>query len=127
MRSLTQLPLRLTALFVTAACSRPHRPVPQPTAVCCTATIRVTVPEGTGTVYLAGSLPELGPWRPNGRGLTGTGRERSVQVAAPRGTAFEYKFTLGAWDREALGPAGAVPPNLTVPVSDPPPVTSMAS
>jgi hypothetical protein len=34
---------------------------------CCTATIVARVPEGTGTVYLAGSLPELGPWHPDGR------------------------------------------------------------
>jgi predicted alpha/beta superfamily hydrolase len=32
-------------------------------------------------------------------------------VTAPPGATFEYKFTLGSWDREALGPGGAVPPN----------------
>ena len=69
------------------------------------------VPEGTGTVYLAGDLPDLGPWRPDGRALEGTGRERTVRVTAPPGTTFEYKFTLGTWDREALSPAGTVPPN----------------
>jgi enterochelin esterase-like enzyme len=36
---------------------------------------------------------------------------RTGQVIAPRGTVLEYKFTLGSWDREALGPAGALPPN----------------
>jgi predicted alpha/beta superfamily hydrolase len=30
---------------------------------------------------------------------------------APPGTELEYKFTLGSWDREALGRAGTVPPN----------------
>lgn len=83
---------------------------PQPDQ-CCTATIRVTVPDGTPTVYLAGSLPELGPWRPDGRAMTGMGRERTARVTAPRGTTFEYKFTLGAWEREALGPDGIAPPN----------------
>jgi predicted alpha/beta superfamily hydrolase len=78
---------------------------------CCTVTIQVRVPEGTGTVYLAGSLPELGPWRPDGRALAGEGRERTAQITAPPGTTFEYKFTLGTWDREALGASGAVPPN----------------
>jgi predicted alpha/beta superfamily hydrolase len=34
-----------------------------------------------------------------------------VEVAAPAGTILEYKFTLGAWDREALDAAGLVPPN----------------
>ena len=74
-------------------------------------TLQVRVPEGTGTVYLAGSLSELGPWRPDGRALTGNGRDRTVQVAGPAGTTFEYKFTLGSWDREALNATGAVPPN----------------
>ncbi|MFI5214816.1 MAG: alpha/beta hydrolase-fold protein [Gemmatimonadales bacterium] len=71
----------------------------------------MTVPEGTGPVYIAGSLPELGPWRPDGRAMTGAGRERSVRIAAPPGTTFEYKFTLGSWDREALDEHGFVPPN----------------
>jgi pimeloyl-ACP methyl ester carboxylesterase len=74
-------------------------------------TMQVRVPEGTGTVYLAGSLNDLGPWRPDGRALTGTGRSRTVQVSAPAGTTFEYKFTLGTWDREALSATGVVPPN----------------
>jgi enterochelin esterase-like enzyme len=82
-----------------------------PPASCCTATLRVRVPEGLGTVYLAASLPELGPWRPDGRALEGTGRDRSVRITAPAGTTVEYKFTLGSWDREALGPDGATPPN----------------
>jgi predicted alpha/beta superfamily hydrolase len=78
---------------------------------CCTATIKVTVPDSTGTVYLAGSLPELGPWRPDGRALSGTGRERTIRITAPSGTTFEYKFTLGSWDREALAPNGTIPGN----------------
>ncbi len=69
------------------------------------------VPEGTGTVYLAGSLPQLGPWRPNGLALAGEGRERTARVTAPAGTALEYKLTLGSWDREALSPSGTVPGN----------------
>jgi predicted alpha/beta superfamily hydrolase len=80
-------------------------------AKCCTATFEVLVPEGTGTVYLAGSLPELGPWRPDARAMAGSRRERSTQLTAPRGTALEYKFTLGAWNREALDSGGGVPPN----------------
>ena len=107
MRPIRQALVGLAALLVAAAGARAQ----QPAAPCCTVTIRVTVPESTGTVYLAGSLPELGPWRPDGRALTGAGRERSVQVTAPSGTTFEYKFTLGTWDREAVGPSGATPPN----------------
>jgi len=99
------------AALLAASCAPSRQPAPDPAPACCTATIRVTVPEGTGVVYLAGSLPELGPWRPDGRALTGAGRERTALVTAPPGTTFEYKFTLGTWDREALNPAGAVPPN----------------
>jgi glycosidase/predicted alpha/beta superfamily hydrolase len=78
---------------------------------CCTVTITARVPEGTGTVYLTGSLPALGPWRADGLALTGTGHDRSARLTVPPGSGFEYKFTLGTWEREALGYAGAVPPN----------------
>jgi pimeloyl-ACP methyl ester carboxylesterase len=71
----------------------------------------VRVPDGTGVVYLAGSLPRLGPWRPDGLALTGEGPERSVTVTVPSGTTFEYKFTLGSWDREAVAADGTAPPN----------------
>jgi enterochelin esterase-like enzyme len=98
--------LPFAALLLLASCAGRES-----AADCCTATIRVVVPDTTGTVYLAGSLPGLGPWQPNGRVMTGSGRERTVQVTAPRGTVFEYKLTLGSWDREALDSAGSVPPN----------------
>ena len=80
-------------------------------AECCTVTIRAIVPEGTGLLYLTGSLPELGPWAPDGLAMTGDGAERTVRVHAELGTEFEYKFTLGIWDDEALGPDGLVPDN----------------
>jgi hypothetical protein len=103
--------LALAALLTLASRPGAILPVPAAAARCCTATIRVRVPEGTGTVYLAGSLPQLGPWRPDGLALSGEGRERSTRVTAPPRTEFEYKFTLGTWDREALGYAGVVPAN----------------
>jgi len=99
------------ALFAATSSALAQQPARAAAPQCCTATIRVRVPEGTGTVYLAGSLPELGPWRPDGRAMAGEGRERTARVTAPSGTTFEYKFTLGSWDREALGSAGTVPPN----------------
>jgi enterochelin esterase-like enzyme len=105
---------RLAALLAIASCGGDEPPSREPGADCCTATIRVTVPDATDTVYLAGSLSALGPWRPDGRAMTGTGRERTVRITAPHGTRFEYKFTLGSWDREALDPAGTVPPNHTL-------------
>ncbi|MFL5495484.1 MAG: alpha/beta hydrolase-fold protein [Gemmatimonadales bacterium] len=103
------LALALLLLGVPSSATRP--PLDQSASRCCTATIRVRVPEGTGTVYLAGSLPELGPWRPDGLALTGPGRDRTGELTAPPGTTLEYKFTLGSWDREALGPGGTVAAN----------------
>lgn len=81
-----------------------------------TVTIRATVPEGSGQVFLAGSLPELGPWRADGAAMQGSDRERTITLRVPRGTAFEYKITLGSWDREGLGPSGTVMPNSRIDV-----------
>jgi len=103
--------LPLAALLALTSSPGAVSALQQPRAQCCTATIRVRVPDGTGTVYLAGSLPQLGPWRADGLVMTGTGRERTVKVTAAPGATFEYKFTLGAWDREQLTAAGTVPPN----------------
>jgi len=94
-------------LAIAAACSRGEAPRP----TCCTVTLRVRVPANTGPVYLTGNLPSLGPWQPQGLALTGTGPDRTGQLTVPPGTDFEYKFTLGSWDREALTYAGTVPPN----------------
>jgi predicted alpha/beta superfamily hydrolase len=99
------------AALLAAAVRAPAQQASQRPAPCCTATFRVTVPAGTGTVYLAGSLPELGPWRPDGRAMTGARRERIARITLPRGTSFEYKFTLGSWDREAVNSSGVAPPN----------------
>ncbi len=101
----------LLALLSTAA-SRDAGTLRQ--ATCCTVTFRLTVPQGTGVVYLTGSLPQLGPWRVDGLALAGEGRERHADVIVPPGTAIEYKFTLGSWDRVELGYAGAVMPSHTL-------------
>ena len=82
-----------------------------PTLDCCAVTLRAEVPEGTDTVYLAGSLPELGPWDPSGLAMGGERSERVARVYAPAGTEFEYKLTLGSWDNQALDPDGRTPPN----------------
>jgi enterochelin esterase-like enzyme len=100
----------LAALVTILPTVRANLPVNHSHPRCCTATIRAVVPRGTGTVYLAASLPELGPWRPDGVIMTGTGRERTASITAPAGTTFEYKFTLGSWQREALTASGAIPP-----------------
>lgn len=77
-------------------------------------TIRATVPEGSGRVFLAGNLPELGPWRADGMEMQGEGRHRVVTLRAPIGMTFEYKVTQGTWDREGLGPSGTVMSNSRV-------------
>jgi hypothetical protein len=104
-------PLLLATLLAAGMVPFPGAAAPTSGPPCCTATIRAVVPEGTGPVYIAGSLAELGPWRADARLLDGTGRERTTRITVPPGTDFEYKFTLGRWDREALAHAGVVPQN----------------
>ncbi len=103
--------LVLAVILAATSCATDEQPVREPGSECCTATIRATVPEGTGMLFLTGNLPELGPWQPDKFAMTGEGRERVARVKAPARTMFEYKFTLGSWDREAVGADGAVPPN----------------
>ena len=79
---------------------------------CCAVSLRVRVPVGTGPVYIGGSLAELGPWHADGKLLDGKATERTARFVIPAGTVFEYKYTLGSWDREAVGTNPAiVPPN----------------
>ncbi|MGE3525419.1 MAG: alpha-amylase family glycosyl hydrolase [Gemmatimonadales bacterium] len=109
--SIRRSTLRLGLAFALLSAAAAVLPAQEPAVACCTVTIRVRVPAGTDSVYLAGSLPRLGPWRPDALALTGRGRERVARITVPRGMVFEYKFTLGTWEREALGRAGVVPPN----------------
>jgi enterochelin esterase-like enzyme len=74
-------------------------------------TIQARVPEGVSTVYLTGNRPEIGDWDPRGFAMTGSGRDRTASLRLPAGTQLEFKFTLGSWDREGLGPSGTVMPN----------------
>ncbi len=71
-----------------------------------TITIEATVPDGTGTVFIPGSIPELGNWDPGKVAMEGTGAKRTKVVKVPEGTKLEFKFTLGSWEREALSRAG---------------------
>ena len=109
-----------TALLMTvalAACT--GRPAGETAdADCCSVTVSITVPGDVGDVYLTGNQETLGPWRPDSFLMTGDGLERSAQIEVPVGTEFEYKFTLGSWNRQALGPSGNVLPNLSVLVDD---------
>jgi predicted alpha/beta superfamily hydrolase len=77
-----------------------------------TVVVRAAVPDGlTTAVYLTGNIPELGPWNPAALVMQGSGRERSATLKIPNGTAFEFKLTLGSWDREALAASGMVMAN----------------
>lgn len=96
------------ALVVSPVTPLPADRSPSP---CCTVTILAQVPSGTATVYLSGSLPVLGPWRADALALEGEGTDRAVRLTVPAGTDFEFKFTLGSWEREELDSAGAVPAN----------------
>jgi len=69
---------------------------------CCSLQITVTVPDDTGEVYLAGNVPELGPWSPGKFVMRSEGNERIAELDVPQGTELEYKFTLGNWAREAV-------------------------
>ena len=103
-------PIALAALIALVP-AEPGTALQQPATQCCTITLRVRVPERTGVVYLTGSDDQLGPWRADGLALGGRGRERTTRITIAPGTTFEYKFTLGNWDEEALTATGSVPPN----------------
>jgi hypothetical protein len=65
-----------------------------------------TVPEGTGNVFITGNIANLGPWNPSGALMYRDGNRRIYALEAPQGFVFEYKFTLGGWETEALGEDG---------------------
>lgn len=98
--------------IIMAACSEQSGEAKE----CCAVTVHVTVPDETGAVFLTGNLDVFGPWVPDNVVMKGAGRERVVEVNVPRGFELEYKFTLGGWDREALGPSGTVMPNFRLAV-----------
>ena len=103
--------LMSSLLLALTACGSGDSADVESAAGCCQVTLTATVPEGTGTLYLSGNLPQLGPWDPSGLAMEGTGTRRTVRLTVPPGTEFEYKFTLGSWDREAVGPSGMLMPN----------------
>jgi enterochelin esterase-like enzyme len=103
--------LKSSLLLGVTACAGADSSDTASSQACCEVTLSATVPDRTGTLYLSGNIPELGPWNPAGLALEGEGTRRSVHLDVPRGTELEYKFTLGTWDREALGPSGMVMPN----------------
>ena len=79
--------------------------------------ITIQVPDTTSTVYLTGNLPQFGPWQPDGLALDGEGAERTATIQVPEDHMFEYKFTLGSWNQEALSEEETVLPNFQLNVN----------
>ena len=82
-------------------------------------TFRVSVPTATpGTVYIAGSIPEFGPWDPGFASLTQVDSvtwEYTLDILD--GTNVEYKYTRGSWEtveKEADGNSEIPNRSLTV-------------
>ena len=101
----------LTSVALAACTERPAGEAAD--ADCCSVTVHITVPGDVGDVYLTGNQETLGPWRPDIYLMASDGLERSAQIEVPPGTEFEYKFTLGSWNRQALAPSGTVLPNFS--------------
>ena len=77
------------------------------------------VPPDTGKVYITGDDPTLGSWSPRGAEMKADGDKRIFALDAPKGAKVSYKFTLGSWDREALGENGKpLTANYTLTVGD---------
>src|ERR1700723_3578664 len=71
-----------------------------------TVTVQAVVPAGSGTVYLAGNLPELGPWSPHKFAMNGHGSNRIAVLHMPAGANLEFKFTLGSWESVEITGSG---------------------
>jgi enterochelin esterase-like enzyme len=111
--SLKQLALVLAGSMLLSCGDKTENPVSPKDSAVHTVRITVTVPDDAPTVYLAGNLPELGPWHPKRFQLTGTGTKRHAILTVPHGHTLRYKVTAGSWEREGLGPSGALLPEFT--------------
>jgi hypothetical protein len=71
-------------------------------------TFRVTVPADTpGTVYIAGSIPEFGPWDPGFRAMTQVGPDTwETTLDLLDGVSVDYKYTRGSWETVEKEPDG---------------------
>ena len=77
-------------------------------------TFSVVVPGDTppgDTIYVAGSIPELGEWLPNGQPLTLVGDRWEATVAIPLDSTFEFKITRGIWETVEKYADGSERPN----------------
>lgn len=71
---------------------------PRPVAV----TFRVRAPAGTpadATLYVPGSIDQLGPWDPGKLAMTNRGGGIwEATITVPDGSQFQYKYTRGDWN-----------------------------
>ena len=78
-------------------------------------TFSVDVPVNTppsDTVFVAGSIPELGEWQPNGLALNRAGDQLwEITIPLPATTTFEFKITRGIWDTVEKYADGSERPN----------------
>src|SRR5262245_5048199 len=67
----------------------------------------VTVPADTpadASVFLAGSLPQVGPWKADGVKLERRQNNQfGLSIELPKGGKLEYKFTRGTWEAVEKG------------------------
>lgn len=69
------------------------------------------------TIYLTGSHPSIGNWKPDGVALQSDEDGLwKCRVRLPQNFPLEYKFTLGDWQREAADEQGAKFQNFTTTV-----------
>ena len=67
------------------------------------------------SVYLTGSIPELGNWNPQQVKMNACGDHRwAYCLQRPPIRVIEYKYTLGSWEKEAADSTGLPLPNFTV-------------
>lgn len=86
----------------------------------CKVTIIVTVGElpQSESIFVAGSLPQLGNWAPGAIKLQRHDAHTfSRDFAFPKGASLEFKFTRGSWSTEAVYEQGKIPQNHSFNVS----------
>jgi serine phosphatase RsbU (regulator of sigma subunit) len=74
--------------------------------------VHTTILPDSANVFLTGSSEELGSWETGKIKLNKVNSSTwETTLALPAGESYEYKFTLGSWQSEALDSNRQVPPN----------------
>lgn len=113
---MTRFPIARAFAGATAVCLLWSQALSTPTVK-----VRVVVPKDTpdtARVFLAGNLPVLGTWRPDGMALARqSDGSWTGEFSVKAGERVEFKVTLGSWDSEAIYEASKVPGNTVLEVS----------